>query len=88
MRLLTPVFLILSLCTLPAFAEQAACPVQLAEAQTQTLLVAQSRDSLEQRLAQAIRANQELARAHDAVQAELKKAKAPKAEAPKEEPKP
>lgn len=82
MRLMLPVFLILILCT-PVLAEQANCPVQLQEAQTQTLLVAQSRDSYEQRLAQAIRANQELSKVNDALQAELKKAKEPKKEEPK-----
>lgn len=67
------------------------CPVQLHDAQTQTLLVAQSRDQYEQRLAQAIRANQDLSRMADAASAEVKKLKeelaklkpAPPEEAPK-----
>lgn len=52
---------------------QSNCPVQLHDAQTQTLLVAQSRDQYEQRLAQAIRANQDLSRMNDAASAEIKK---------------
>lgn len=84
MRLMIPVFLMLSLCALPVLAaEPASCPIQLQESQTHALLVDQSRDSLEQRLAQAIRANQELAKAHDAAQAEIAKLKAPKKEEPK-----
>jgi len=54
---------------------QTNCPVQLQDAQTQTLLVAQSRDQYEQRLAQAIRANQDLSRMADAASAEIKKLK-------------
>ncbi len=51
------------------------CPIQLHDAQTQTLLVAQSRDQYEQRLAQAIRANQDWSRMADAASAEVKKLK-------------
>ncbi len=43
-----------------ALADQAACPIQLQESQTQTLVVAESRNATEQRLAVAIRANKEL----------------------------
>lgn len=71
--------------------DTAVCPIQLQDAQTQTLLVAQSRDQYEQRLAQAIRANQDLSRMADAASAEIKKLKdelaklkpAPPEEAPK-----
>lgn len=81
--------LVLSL-TAPTFAAESSCPVQLQEAQTHALLIDQSRDTLEQRLAQAIRANREYGQLHDADTAELKKLrdelaalKAKAAEAPK-----
>lgn|SRR5574340_727952 len=57
----------------PAFAAEASCPVQLEESHTQSLLIAQSRDQLEQRMAQAIRANREYAQLHEADTTELKK---------------
>lgn len=66
--------LAITLLALPAFAEEN-CPVKLQESQTQSLLIAQSRDQYEQRLAQAIRANQELGALHDKDAAELKKVK-------------
>ena len=51
------------------------CPLKLQESQTQSAIIAQSRDATEQRLAQAIRANQELGSLYDKADAELKKLK-------------
>ncbi len=53
--------------------EKVSCPTQLQESQTQTLLVGQSRDQYEQRLAQAIRANRELSQMYDVTATELKR---------------
>lgn len=63
--LLLTIFTILAFPALSLTAEQAACPVQLQEAQTQTLVVAESRDLTEQKLARAIRANRELSQAYE-----------------------
>lgn len=65
------------------------CPIKLQESQTQSLIVAQSRDQTEQRLAQAIRANREMGSILDKASAEITKLKAeiaslkPKADEPK-----
>lgn len=82
----------LTLFTIAAFAAETPCPIQLEESHTQSLLIAQSRDQLEQRLAQAIRANHELSQHVDRLTAEhkkltddLKALQAPKPEAPKPE---
>lgn len=71
MLLLAFVFILIAL---PAFADEN-CPVKLQESQTQSLIIAQSRDNVEQRLAQAIRANQELGALYDKTDKELKKVK-------------
>lgn len=52
------------------------CPIKLQESQTQSLIIAQSRDQYEQRLAQAIRANHELGAVADKASAEIVKLKA------------
>lgn len=81
------ILLLLMLLAVPAFAEDN-CPVKLAESQTQSLVIAQSRDQTEARLAQAIRANQELGSLYDKTDKEVKKLKAELATLkPKPEPK-
>lgn len=82
---LVVIAIVLLLPTLVLSADQSACPVQLQEAQTQTLVVAESRNATEQRLAVAIRANKELAGLYDkalahvtAIENELAALKAPK----------
>ena len=92
MRFLSLALLALVALMLPALAlaSEPSCPIQLQESQTQSAIIAQSRDPLEQRLAAAIRANREYGQVHDADAAELKKLrdelaalKAKPAEAPK-----
>ena len=65
--------LLMILLVAPAYAEEN-CPVKLAESQTQSLLISQSRNDYEQRLAQAIRANQELGSLYEKASKDLKKA--------------
>lgn len=67
------ILMLLIILAVPAFAEEN-CPVKLAESQTQSLVIAQSRDQTEGRLAQAIRANQELGSLYDKAAKDLKKA--------------
>lgn len=80
--------LVLVLLSVNAKADEA-CPIKLQESQTQSLIIAQSRDQYEQRLAQAIRANHELGAIADKASAEITKLKAelaalkPKADDPK-----
>lgn len=75
MRFLSLALLALVALTLPTvtLASEPSCPIQLQESQTQSAIIAQSRDSVEQRLAAAIRANREYGQVHDADTAELKK---------------
>ncbi len=79
---------VLCLLSFQAMAEDS-CPIKLQESQTQSLIVAQSRDQTEQRLAQAIRANHELGTMLEKATAETAKLKAdlaalkPKADEPK-----
>lgn len=81
--------------SVPVLAAEPSCPTQLEEARTHAALVAQSREQLEMRLAQAIRGNHELSAMAERLSAQNKKlsdevaALKPKPEAPKaEEPKP
>jgi hypothetical protein len=50
---------LVALVSLASAAEQSACPTQLQESQTQSAIIAQSRDVAEQTLAKALRANKE-----------------------------
>lgn len=83
--------LVLCLLSVHAMADDS-CPIKLQESQTQSLIIAQSRDQYEQRLAQAIRANHELSGIVDKASAEITKLKAelaalkPKADEHKAEP--
>jgi cell division protein FtsB len=61
--------------SIPAWAADS-CPLQLDEARIQVKLAGESREGIEARLAQAIRANGELGRAFDTLSQENMKLKA------------
>jgi hypothetical protein len=74
MRLvIVAVSLLIALTTYAAAAEPNVCPIQLQESQTQSAIIAQSRDVTEQTLAKALRANKELSGLYSEAQKEIKR---------------